>query len=210
MQRVLDSRSQAHPLMTVTQQRAQIALLARGHPDRGKAILCEQCQQQSRIPPIMFLLPCLRLADLLGDGRRGIRSPSSSIISRNHCIEPVASIPTRIGPRKCGIKLPHGLALMFGGSSLPARRCRVSNIAIVCCRACRSHPIIHISASFDPSSVRFGHRTVYSGSSRGRLRYVIRVITSYLPYYRLPSKMGITRPSRPSRVMTYSEINGPR
>jgi len=38
----------------------------------------------------------------------------------------------------------------------------LSNIAIVCCRACRSHPIIFISASFDPSSVRLGHRTVYS------------------------------------------------
>jgi hypothetical protein len=66
LQRVLDSRSQAHPLMTVAQQRAQIALLARGHPDRWKAILGEQRQQQSRIPSIMFLLPCLRLADLLG------------------------------------------------------------------------------------------------------------------------------------------------
>jgi hypothetical protein len=32
--------------MTVAQQGAQIALLARGHPDRWKAILCEQRQQQ--------------------------------------------------------------------------------------------------------------------------------------------------------------------
>src|SRR5215469_3875197 len=33
-------------------------------------------------------------------------------------------------------------------------------IATVCCRACRSQPIIRISASFDPSAV--GHHTAYS------------------------------------------------
>jgi hypothetical protein len=66
LQRVLDSGSQAHPLMTVPQQRAQISLLGGGHPDRWKTILCQQLQKQARIPPIMLLLPCLRLADLLG------------------------------------------------------------------------------------------------------------------------------------------------
>jgi hypothetical protein len=38
-------------------------LLARGHPDRGKAILGEQRQQQPRIPPIMLLFACFCSAD---------------------------------------------------------------------------------------------------------------------------------------------------
>jgi putative ABC transport system permease protein len=41
-------------------------LLGGGHPDRWETILGEQRQQQSCIPPIMFLLPRLRFADLLG------------------------------------------------------------------------------------------------------------------------------------------------
>jgi hypothetical protein len=52
--------------MTVPQQRAQIALLGRGYPDRRKAILGQQHQQQSRISPIMLLFACFCLADLLG------------------------------------------------------------------------------------------------------------------------------------------------
>src|SRR5258708_38381713 len=39
----------------------------------------------------------------------------------------------------------------------------VSNIANTCWRACKSHPIILISASFGPSSVRVNTETVYSG-----------------------------------------------
>jgi hypothetical protein len=39
LQGVLDSASHAHPLMTMPQQSAQIALLGRRHPDRWKAIL---------------------------------------------------------------------------------------------------------------------------------------------------------------------------
>ena len=45
-------------------------------------------------------------------------------------------------------------------------------ICCVRCRACRSHPIIFISASFDPSSVRWIPHSL-RGSSRGRLRYAI-------------------------------------
>jgi hypothetical protein len=39
----------------------------------------------------------------------------------------------------------------------------LSSIANVCWRACKSHPIIRISASFGPSSVRVNAETVYSG-----------------------------------------------
>src|SRR6202040_537550 len=42
----------------------------------------------------------------------------------------------------------------------------LSNIAIVCCRACRSHPIIRISASFDPSSVRWTPHSLLGSSLR--------------------------------------------
>src|SRR5260370_33894313 len=54
LQRVLDSGSQAHPLLAVPQQRAQISLLGGGHPDRWKTILCQQLQSQARIPPLML------------------------------------------------------------------------------------------------------------------------------------------------------------
>ena len=39
----------------------------------------------------------------------------------------------------------------------------VPSIANVCWRACKSHPIILISASFGPSTVRVNTETVYSG-----------------------------------------------
>jgi hypothetical protein len=55
LQRVLDSGSQAHPLMTVPQQSAQISLLGGGHPDRWETILCQQLQKQARIPPSTYL-----------------------------------------------------------------------------------------------------------------------------------------------------------
>jgi hypothetical protein len=38
----------------------------------------------------------------------------------------------------------------------------VSSTATVCWRACKSHPIIRISASFGPSAVRVNTETVYS------------------------------------------------
>jgi hypothetical protein len=38
----------------------------------------------------------------------------------------------------------------------------VSSIANTCWRACKSHPIIRISASFGPSTVRVNTETVYS------------------------------------------------
>ena len=47
-----------------------------------------------------------------------------------------------------------------------------SNIAIVCCAACKSQPIIFISASFDPSAVRVD-ATQSTRPSRGRRRYDI-------------------------------------
>ena len=48
----------------------------------------------------------------------------------------------------------------------------VSSIANACWRACKSHPIIRISASFGPSTVRVNTETVYS-DRRGRRRYDI-------------------------------------
>jgi hypothetical protein len=58
----------------------------------------------------------------------------------------------------------------------------VSSIAIVCWRACKSHPIIRISASFGPSTVRVNAETVYSGRreadvvmpSTGQVKYWAR------------------------------------
>ncbi len=48
----------------------------------------------------------------------------------------------------------------------------VSSIANVCWRACKSHPIIRISASFDPSTVGVNTDSLL-GPSRGRRRYDI-------------------------------------
>jgi hypothetical protein len=55
-------------------------------------ILGEQRQQQSRIPPIMFLFACFLLCGFSPDDRRGIRSPTLHISSRNHCVEPVVGM----------------------------------------------------------------------------------------------------------------------
>jgi hypothetical protein len=65
LRRVLDSGSQAHPLMTVPQQHAQISLLGEGIQIVGKRSSASNFRSK-RIPPIMLLLPCLRLADFLG------------------------------------------------------------------------------------------------------------------------------------------------
>src|ERR1700677_2517230 len=53
---------------------------------------------------------------------------------------------------KRGIKLPHTVAFVRETLVHNFSR-RVSSIANVCWRACKSHPIIRISASFDPSTV---------------------------------------------------------
>jgi hypothetical protein len=41
--------------LRVEEQRPEIAELARGHPDRRKAIIREQLQQRLRVAPIMFV-----------------------------------------------------------------------------------------------------------------------------------------------------------
>jgi hypothetical protein len=56
----------------------------------------------------------------------------------------------------------------------------VSNIEIVYCRTFRSQPISRISASFDPSSVRFEHRKVYSNRSEADFVMPSGIITIYL------------------------------
>src|SRR5215510_5637774 len=48
----------------------------------------------------------------------------------------------------------------------------VSNMAMLCCLACRSTPTIFISASFFPSSFGWYHKSLL-GSLRGRRTYVI-------------------------------------
>jgi len=64
LQRVLHAQPHPRPLMTVPHERAKISLLGGRHPDRGETILCQQLQKRARTPPIMLLLPCLRLADV--------------------------------------------------------------------------------------------------------------------------------------------------
>ena len=49
--------------MTVEEQRPQIPLLRRGHPDRRKSILQQEAQEQLRIASIMFLPPWLGRAN---------------------------------------------------------------------------------------------------------------------------------------------------
>ena len=63
LQRVLHPRPHLYPLMPVPHKRAQISLLGRGHPDRWKVVLCEQLQEQVRVPPIVLLLAWLGRTD---------------------------------------------------------------------------------------------------------------------------------------------------
>ena len=56
--------------------------------------------------------------------------------------------------RQAGVELPDRLALVLQRAARPISPVSRSNIAIVCWLACKSHPIIRISASFDPSAVR--------------------------------------------------------
>jgi hypothetical protein len=64
LQRVLHSGSHPHPLISISQQGSQVALLGRGHPNLRKAILTEQLQQQACVPPIVLLLPRFLRSDL--------------------------------------------------------------------------------------------------------------------------------------------------
>lgn len=70
---------------------------------------------------------------------------------------------------ECGIKLRHLLAIVsiFFSTSSPVS---VTNMAIVCCRVCKSTPIILISASF-VRAMQVGTGTVYSG--RGEADFVM-------------------------------------
>ena len=64
LQRVLHARTHSHALMAVPHQRAQISLFSRRDPDRGEAIFRQQLQQQTCIPPIVFLLTRSESPDL--------------------------------------------------------------------------------------------------------------------------------------------------
>jgi hypothetical protein len=61
LQRALHARPHPDPLVAMQKQRSQIPQLRRRQPDRWKAILGQQRQQQARIASIMFLPPGLRL-----------------------------------------------------------------------------------------------------------------------------------------------------
>jgi hypothetical protein len=95
LQRVLHSRSYLHPRMTVPQQGAQVPLLGRGHPDRGKAR--SKISRASRRSCFCFRVSAARI--FAGwPTRHSI--PNSSSSSKNHRIDPVASMPTTTGPSK--------------------------------------------------------------------------------------------------------------
>jgi hypothetical protein len=59
----------------------------------------------------------------------------------------------------------------------------VSSIANACWRACKSHPIIRISASFGPSTVRVNTETVYS--DRREAGVVMASISAHSPVSRM-------------------------
>ena len=52
--------------MSMEQQRSEIVLLGRGHPDRWKPIFDQQLQQQVGITSVVFLAPGLRLPNGCG------------------------------------------------------------------------------------------------------------------------------------------------
>jgi len=55
LQRVHDPRSHPHPLVTVQEERPEIAQLGWWHPDRWKPICCQQVQQQGGVSAIVLL-----------------------------------------------------------------------------------------------------------------------------------------------------------
>ena len=79
-----------------------------------KAMLGERLQKQERIPPIMLLFARLCSADLLG------MADAAFDPQLFHQFQEPLHRASRFDPyqnqtRQCGIKLPHGLALMFEG-----------------------------------------------------------------------------------------------
>jgi hypothetical protein len=90
------ARAHPDPLIAVQQQRPQIAQVGRRHPDRRKAILREQAENQCRVSPVVFLAARFDLSDL-----RGITDVAGDTEllhqPQNHPIDPVASMPTTIG-----------------------------------------------------------------------------------------------------------------
>ena len=171
VQRVLHARPHAHPLMPVQQQGPQIPQLGRGHPDRRKPILGQQLQQQRRIASIVFLLARLRFADRrrMTHAARDpefvhqLQKPSHRARGFDPHHDRRRQAPRRIPARS----LPSCFNVF--STTSPVSR---SNIAIVCWAACKSHPIIFISASFDPSAVSVDTHSLLR-PSRGRRRYDI-------------------------------------
>jgi hypothetical protein len=145
-------------------------LLRRGNPDRRKAISASRCSSNAASRRSCFCLRGSAFRIVAGCRTRYV-TPRSSSSCRNHPIEPVASSPTTDWCRQAGVEFPTAPAWCFKvfPTISPAWR---SNIAIVCWAACRSHPIIFISASFDPSAVSMDTHSLLR-RSRGRRRYDI-------------------------------------
>jgi len=66
LQTELHASSDEYELMPVSQENLQVALLAGGHPDRGKAFFRQQRENQASVSPIVLLLARLGGADLRG------------------------------------------------------------------------------------------------------------------------------------------------
>jgi len=95
LQAELHASLDAYELMPVSQENLQVALLAGGHPDRGKAFFRQQREDQASRRSFF----CLRgSAARIFAGWPTRQSISSSCMSRrNQCIDPVASKPTSAG-----------------------------------------------------------------------------------------------------------------
>ena len=108
---------------------------------------------------------------------------NSSINRRNQPIDPVASIPTTTGARQAPHKTPGPPRLRASTSARLTSPVSRSSIAIVCWLACKSHPIIRISASFNPSAVSMDTHSLLR-PSRGRRRYDINTGPIDVPGFR--------------------------
>jgi hypothetical protein len=166
-------------------------LLRRGNPDRRKAISASRCSSNAASRRSCFCLRGSAFRIVAGCRTRCV-TPRSSSSCRNHPIEPVASSPTTDWCRQAGVEFPTAPAWCFKvfPTISPAWR---SNIAIVCWAACRSHPIIFISASFDPSAVSMDTHSLLR-RSRGRRRYDISL------------KMDRCRTARPLTGLVRSSV----
>ena len=115
--------------------------------DRSSSKL-EQC----RVTAVVFLTACLGGANRCG--MTDVAGNSEVLHQRQkppHRTSGFKADDDRSG--ECGVEVPHGVGLMFqrgfgNFSRVP------SSIAMDCWLACKSQPIIRISASFDPSAVR--------------------------------------------------------